>query len=199
MKKMLLGMVSITGLLLCTACGGGEGGSAKTQQRLDESFSASFVMEIDGTTAEGTVTKYDDGIWSAEFYSPSEVAGVVLDFMGEDVTASYKGLAFSVPQAAMPSKALLLRLIGAVDETAAQEHINGSEKDGLIECEGELEGEPYMLYLNKDGSLAEFRLNNMNGFITFSEFTADVVMTTTVTTVESFEVTTTDTTDVQID
>lgn len=193
MKRIFTCLVSAACLLFCTACGGG-GSSAKAEQRLDESFSASFVMEIDGLTAEGTVTKYDSDLWSASFDSPSQVAGVVLDFAGDDVTASYKGLAFSVPQAAMPSKALLLRFIEAVDEIADEEDVSGKEKDGLIEYAGELDGEPYYLYLNSDGSPAEFRMENMGGFIVFSDFSSDVVMTTVVTTVESFVVTTSETT-----
>lgn len=192
MKRTFMGLVSVTCLFLCTACGGG-GSSAKAEQRLDEGFAASFVMEIDGLTAEGTVTKYAPELWSAAFDSPSEVAGVVLDFAGDDVTASYKGLAFSVPQAAMPSKALLLRFIEAVDEIADEDDVSGKEKDGLVEYEGELDGEPYYLYLNSDGSPAEFRMENMGGFITFTNFTSDVVMTTTVTTIESLVITTSET------
>ena len=189
MKRTVFSLALVTCMFFCTACGGG-GGSAKAEQKLDEGFSAGFTMEMDGVTAEGMITRYDNGIWSAAFDSPSEVSGVILDFTGDDVTASYKGLAFSVPQAAMPSKALLLRLIDAVDEIAGEESIHGEKNDGLIEYKGELEGEPFYLYLNSDGSLAEFRMENMGGYITFRDFTSDVMFTTTATTVESLVITT---------
>ncbi|MBQ8514455.1 MAG: hypothetical protein IJ496_03570 [Ruminococcus sp.] len=193
--KRLISMISVLAMIpALTACGGGGGASAKVQQKLGGSFSANMVLEMEDFTGEGVLTRYDSGIWSVYFDSPAEVSGVLLDFSGEEVTASYKGLAFSVPQAAMPSKALLVHLIQAVDEIADTSDVTGTEKDGLIVMEGELETGPYELCLNKDGSLAGFAMKNMGASITFTDFTTDMVLTTTAATIASLVITTSGTT-----
>ena len=173
-----------------TACSPSGGGSATAQQKLSGSFSANLTLEMDDFTAEGTLTRYDTGIWSMYFDSPSEIAGVVLDFSGDDVTASYKGLSFSVPQAAMPSKALLLQCITAIDTLAKSPDVTGSAKDDLIQIEGELETGPYELCLNKDGSLSSFQMDQMGACITFRDFQTDIQQTTVVTTIASLVITT---------
>lgn len=193
MKRLIMIVTVCIIFCLCTACGKSSGISARAEQKLSGSFSADFTVELDDFTAEGMLTRYDSGIWSVYFESPAEVSGIQLDFSGDEVSASYKGLSFSVPQSVLPSKALLLQMIRAVDDTASEETINGSKKDDLIEIEGELEGEPYLLFLNSDGSLAEFRMDNMGGYIEFSDFTSEIKMTTTATTVESLIITTSDT------
>lgn len=190
MKRLIMIVTVCIAFCLCTACGKSGGISAKAEQKLSGSFSSDFTIELDDFTAEGMLTRYDSGIWSVYFESPAEVSGVQLDFSGDDVSASYKGLSFSVPQSVLPSKALLLQMIRAVDDAASEETISGSSKDDLIEIEGELEGEPYLLFLNSDGSLAEFRMENMGGYIKFSEFTSEIKMTTTSATVESLIITT---------
>ena len=95
---------------------------------------------------------------------------LVLDFSGGEVTASYQGLAFSVPQTAMPAKSILSSLILVVDDLAKQEHISG-EKDGdYVSVEGELEGSPYLLRLSAGGELAGFEMDNMDTVLTFTDF-----------------------------
>ena len=64
-------------------------------------------MQMEDWTAAGTLSRLGDGAWSVAFAEPSTLAGVVLDFSGGEVTASYKGLGFSVPQSAMPAKSVL--------------------------------------------------------------------------------------------
>lgn len=193
MKRLVMTFTALTGFILFTACESTGNSSAKAEQKLSGSFSTDIILELDDFTAEGTLTRLDSGIWNVYFESPSEIAGINLDFSGDKTEASYKGLSFSVPQAAMPSKALITELIKAIDSIAESEDIAGNKKDDLIELEGELEGEKYILYLNSDGSLAEFRMDNMGGFITFDNFSSDVKITTTATTIESLVVTTTET------
>ncbi len=193
MKRLVMTFTALTGFILFTACESTGNSSAKAEQKLSGSFSTDMILELDDFTAEGTLTRLDSGIWNVYFESPSEIAGINLDFSGDKTEASYKGLSFSVPQAAMPSKALITELIKAIDSIAESEDIAGNKKDDLIELEGELEGEKYILYLNSDGSLAEFRMDNMGGFITFDNFSSDVKITTTATTIESLVVTTTET------
>lgn len=193
MKRLVMTFTALTGFILFTACEGTGNSSSKVEQRLSGSFSADMILELDDFTAEGTLTRLDSGIWNVYFASPPEIAGINLDFSGDKAEASYKGLSFSVPQAAMPSKALLTDLIKVVDSIAESNDIAGNKKNDLIELEGEFEGEKYILYLNIDGSIAEFRMDNMGGAIIFDNFSSDVKVTTTATTIESLVVTTTDT------
>lgn len=190
MKRLIVTLTAITGFIVFTACENSAAPSANAEQKLNGVFSTDMTLELDDFTAEGVLTRYDSGIWNACFESPSELSGVQLNFNGDSVEASYKGLSFSVPQAALPSKALLTELIKAVDTVAESDDISGSKKDDLIEIEGELDGEKYTLYLNGDGSLAEFRMNNMGGCITFEGYSPDAAVTTTETTIESLVVTT---------
>ena len=111
-------------------------------------------MQMEDWTAAGTLSRLGDGAWSVAFAEPSTLAGVVLDFSGGEVTASYKGLGFSVPQSAMPAKSVLSQMILVVDELAQQEEITGKEKDGGVAVEGESEGNPYTLTLTESGELA---------------------------------------------
>ncbi len=174
MKRLIVTLTAITGFIVFTACENSAAPSANAEQKLNGVFSTDMTLELDDFTAEGVLTRYDSGIWNACFESPSELSGVQLNFNGDSVEASYKGLSFSVPQAAV----------------AESDDISGSKKDDLIEIEGELDGEKYTLYLNGDGSLAEFRMNNMGGCIIFEGYSPDAAVTTTETTIESLIVTT---------
>ena len=118
------------------------------------------------------------------FAEPSTLAGVVLDFSGGEVTASYKGLGFSVPQSAMPAKSVLSQMILVVDELAQQEEITGKEKDGGVAVEGESEGNPYTLTLTESGDLAGFSLENFDAELTFTQFQAGADVATEITTME---------------
>ncbi|MBQ8686969.1 MAG: hypothetical protein IJ512_00310 [Ruminococcus sp.] len=193
MKRMMTMLTLLACMTALAACGEGSGAPATAQQKLSGSFSSGVTLETDDFTAEGILTRYDAGIWSMYFDAPSEVAGVQLDFSGDEVTASYKGLSFSVPQAAMPSKQLILQCIQALDETAQNPDITGTKKDDWIEVEGELEAGDYILCLDDAGSPAEFRMDNMGACISFHDFNANVQMTTTTTTIPSLVVTTSDT------
>lgn len=191
MKRIFIALISMTSFIFCTACQDSGSTSVKPKQMLGDSFSSDFVLEMDDFTAEGIISKYDSGIWSVYFEMPSEVAGVQLDFNGDKTEASYKGLSFSVPQAALPSKAVIAEFIKAADEISGSEDITGNKKDDLIELDGDIEGEKYVLYLNSDGSPYEFRLDNMGSTLSFSNYSSDVKMTTTAATIESLVVTTT--------
>ena len=192
MKKLFMPYVILIGFIFCTACSAG-GGSAAPDKNSLKTFSSGFVLEMDGFSAEGVLTRYDSETWNVYFTSPSQISGVELDFKDDDVKASYKGLAFSVPQAAMPSKALVFQLIEAVDDMEDMDDIKGSKNDGIIEIEGEVEGEPYVISFNDDGSLAGFRMDNMGGSITFHDFTDAVQTTVTTTTIPVLSVTTIET------
>ncbi len=184
MKRTLAWVMAAAMVLPClTGCAGGSGNAeTSAMQRLGDSFSVEMTMEIDDMQGSGTVYRYGASAWRVQFAAPDTLAGVVLDFSGCDVTASYQGLAFSVPQAAMPAKSVLLYFILTVDELAQQETITGETDGETILVEGELDGNPYCLTLTQDGALAGFEMDSMTAMLSFTQFQSGAVSTATATT-----------------
>ena len=154
-------------------------------QKLGGSFTTEMTMTMEDWTAAGTLSRLGDGAWSVSFAEPATLAGVVLDFSGGEVTASYKGLGFSVPQSAMPAKSVLNQMIQVVDELAQQEEITGKEQDGCVSVEGDLEGNPYTLTLTENGDLSGFTMENFDTTLTFTQFQSGAAVATETTTLES--------------
>lgn len=173
MQKRRIGAMGgflLAGAVLLSGCSSPVGGETDAAQKLSGSFTTEMTMNMEEQTVSGTLSRMGDGMWSVSFAEPATLAGVVLDFSGGEVTASYQGLAFSVPQTAMPAKSILSSLILVVDDLAKQEHISG-EKDGdYVSVEGELEGSPYLLRLSAGGELAGFEMDNMDTVLTFTDF-----------------------------
>lgn len=173
MQKRRIGAMGgflLAGAVMLSGCSSPVGGETGAAQKLSGSFTTEMTMNMEEQTVSGTLSRMGDGMWSVSFAEPATLAGVVLDFSGGEVTASYKGLAFSVPQTAMPAKSILSSLILVVDDLAKQEHISG-EKDGdYVSVEGELEGSPYLLRLSAGGELAGFEMDNMDTVLTFTDF-----------------------------
>ncbi len=173
MKKLQLQLTAVllaAGCAALTGCAKPGGGDASAEQKLGGSFTTDMTMTIDDMTANGTLARMGEGVWRVSFDEPPTLAGIVLDFADGDVTASYKGLAFSVPQSAMPAKSVLSNLILAVDELAQQEKIAGEEDGDSVVVTGEMEGNPYILTLTKNGDLAGFEMDNMDAVLNFSGF-----------------------------
>ena len=173
MQKQRIGAMGgflLAGAVLLSGCSSPVGGETGAAQKLSGSFTTEMTMNMEEQTVSGTLSRMGDGMWSVSFAEPATLAGVVLDFSGGEVTASYQGLAFSVPQTAMPAKSILSSLILVVDDLAKQEHIS-VEKDGdYVSVEGELEGSPYLLRLSAGGELAGFEMDNMDTVLTFTDF-----------------------------
>ncbi len=187
MKKLRYQLTAVALAAGCAALFSGctkpvGGGNASAMQKLGDSFTASIAMTIDDMVANGSIARLGEGLWSVSFDEPPTLAGIVLDFADGDVRASYKGLAFSVPQAAMPAKSVLTDFILVADELAKQEKVEGEKKDGNVVITGELEGNPYVLTLTESGELAGFEMDNMDAVLTFSEFQSGGVPVATGTT-----------------
>ena len=142
---------------------------AESPNGLNSSFSSSVSVALDEMNAEGTVKRFGNGMWEVEFSSPNTLSGVMLSFSEGNVTASYKGLNFSVPQSALPVKAMMLNLITAADDLAENEELSGSEKDGMIEISGSLDGGEYTLTVDKNGNIASFSMPGSKLKMTFSD------------------------------
>ena len=127
---------------------------------LDCAFESEVTFTLEKLIAEGKLSRQGSGIWSVEFDSPNSLSGVRLDFSEGNVNASYKGLEFSVPQSALPVKAMMLNLIKAADDNAVNEKLSGEEKDGVFTVTGSLEGGEYTLTTDGEGRLSSFEMPN---------------------------------------
>ncbi|MDE7363680.1 MAG: hypothetical protein K2N27_02145 [Ruminococcus sp.] len=139
------------------------------QNNLNSSFSSDVTITLDKLTAEGTVKRMGENEWEVEFSSPNTLSGVNLAFSQGNVNASYKGLNFSVPKSALPVKAMLVNMIEAVDTNARSEELKGSDKDGVFQIAGSLDGGDYVLMLDSNGNIKSFDMPNNLLKIDFSE------------------------------
>ena len=136
---------------------------------LNTPFETNVSISLERLEADGGIKRLGDGMWSVEFESPNTLSGIKLDFFNGDVKASYKGLEFSVPQSAIPVKAMMLNLIRAVDENAKADVLSGEEKGEKFAVNGSLEGGDYTLTLDKNGLPLCFEMPNNKLKIDFSE------------------------------
>ena len=149
MKKLLSSVfvfVMIFCLASCSLPVKTPGSKGKRDNSLNSQFTAKMTGCLEKLVAEGTVSRFGDGLWEAEFESPGSLSGVKLAFADGNVTASYKGLSFSVPRSAIPVKAMLVNLMDAVDSAAREAQLTGTEKDGVFEISGELESGGYTIF-----------------------------------------------------
>lgn len=172
MKRLVTFTLSLMTAVLLGACSAGGKDKTASDNRLDESFGAAVSVNLDKLSAQGNIRRYGDGMWEVEFTSPNTLSGVMLEFAEGNVKASYKGLNFSVPQSAMPVKAMLSNLITAVDTNARSESLSGEEKDGSVVISGSLEGGDYELTVDSEGNLSGFSMPANKLEMKFTEVTS---------------------------
>ena len=138
-----------------------------------ESYEADALLEYgEGQSAALHLTRYGDALWDASFTEPTALAGVILTFDGDTVSASYKGLAFSVPKSALPAKNMLAAATEALDEAAASETLPCRlQEDGTWSCTGECAGGSYTLTFSESGEPMRFDLPSQPFCLTLSGFT----------------------------
>ena len=169
MKRIVA--VSALALALLTGCSMPQTGGGKTANRMTGSFLAEVTVTNADSETKGLLTRYGTDAWRVEFTEPAALSGVQLDFLDNEVTASYKGLEFSVPQTAQAIRTELEGLMEVVDTMALTTELEGTEKDGTLLCEGELETGSYTLTLTEDGVPVSFSLPSYGVVITFDSFT----------------------------
>lgn len=160
MKRLITFAVTILTAVCFVACTVTGGDKKTAPNGLSDSFQAAVFIELDELDAEGTLKRFGSGMWEIEFTSPNTLSGVKLSFDEGNVTASYKGLNFSVPQSALPVKAMMLNLISAAESLATETELTGEEDDGMIEIEGTLDGGEYTLTVDKNGNIFSFEMPN---------------------------------------
>lgn len=171
MKRLVAFAVTILTAACMAACSVSGKGDTSKPNGLGSSFQAAVSVVLDDLNAEGTVKRMGSGNWEIEFNSPNTLSGVKLAFLDGNVTASYKGLNFSVPQTALPVKAMMNNLIAAVDDLAANEKLTGTEEDGMLKISGTLDGGEYTVTTDSNGNLVSFEMPNNKLTMTFSGIT----------------------------
>lgn len=190
MKRLVSFAVMIITAVMFVACTSPIKSETSRKNGLNCAFESSVNITIDKLNAEGIVKRFGDGVWDIEFSAPNTLSGVKLAFDGGVVTASYKGLDFSVPQSAMPVKAMMLNLIEAVDTNARLDELKGSENDNVLEVSGSLDGGDYIISVGKDGKLISFDMENNKLKMIFSDMkemlskSEEITSVTTTTTTE---------------
>lgn len=177
MKRIFTFVLTIGAVLCLAACAVTKGGSSSRRNGLGSAFSAAVSITIDRLEAQGEIKRYGEGVWEIEFSEPNTLSGVKLEFSEGNVLASYKGLSFSVPQSAVPVKAMMLNLIKAVDDNAKLDELSGEESDGMLKISGSLDGGDYILSVDGNGLLSGFEMPNNKLSMKFSEMkTAEITI-----------------------
>lgn len=171
MKRIFALMLVVVSILSLSACGKIGKVKKEIKPQLDSAFSCNVKMKYGDLLSEAEVKRFGNGAWESYFSAPSTLAGVKLSFIDDDVTASYKGLSFSVPKSALPIKSMMSNLFAIIDETASKEKIEViNDKEYLI-IEGRTEQGDYEIKLDKEtGLLVSFEMPNLDLLIEFSDF-----------------------------
>lgn len=160
----------MTALLLSCGCSSVPSLPGKTANRMAGSFTAEVTITTAESETTAVLTRYGTDAWCVVFTDPPALDGVQLDYLDDEVTASYKGLEFSVPQSAQALKTELSELMEVVDGFAPETELETHAKDDLLVCEGELEVGGYTLALAEDGAPVSFSLPAYGLCITFTSF-----------------------------
>lgn len=181
-------LLCIPSLLLLDGCNQKQADTNFSPQ-LDGCYSVTAELAYGdrNSEAELQLTRTEIGVWEAAFHEPSSLAGVVLDFEDNAVSASYKGLSFTVPKSAQSAKTMLQITTDVLDSLSGMENLPCEQNDdGTWKISGESECGSYTVTFSDSGQLSTFEVPSQPLHITFSNF-AVCAPTTTDTTIESTE------------
>lgn len=183
MKRIFALMLVVVSILSLSACGKIGKVKKEIKPQLDSAFSCNVKMKYGDLLSEAVVKRFGNGAWEADFSAPNTLAGVKLSFLDDDVTASYKGLSFSVPKSALPIKSMMSNLFTIIDETASKDTIEVINDKEYLVIEGRTEQGDYEIMLDKEtGLLVSFAMPNLDLLIEFSDFMPSGIGTETDTT-----------------
>ena len=155
--KPYIRFFSVLPLLLCSGCmPAAETGSIPNA--MDGAFTVQAQILSGDDESACTLTRMGQGAWRVEFSEPRSLSGVQLDFLDEEVTASYKGLAFSVPQSAQAVRTELSELMAAVDALSLSPTLEGHRTEEGIELTGDADAGGYTLTCSEEGIPMAFSL-----------------------------------------
>lgn len=172
MKRCILCLLAVILCIVTVGCNGPGGENGTVAVRLSEPYSMTADVTSGDLTAAAEITRNGPRNWTASFTAPEALAGVVLSFVDNAVTASYKGLSFSVPQSALPVRSGLGMLFGVLDELADKNQLDCVKEDGTCRIEGSIEEGNYILTLDVAGVPTAFSIPGQGVEMRFSNFVA---------------------------
>ena len=169
--KRIFAVISLNAVLLSTGCTVVQTVPGKIANPMTGGFTAEVTITNADSESKATLTRYGTDAWCVVFSEPPTLAGVQLDFLDDEVKASYKGLEFSVPQSAQAIRTELEDLMNIIDDMALSPDLTGKADENKIICEGAIEEGSYTLTFTDAGIPAEFSLPCYDLLISFDSFT----------------------------
>ena len=171
-KKSLSRIFAVISLnaVLCSACTAVPSVTGKTANPMTGSFSADVIIQDTDTESKACLTRFGTNAWRIVFSEPRTLAGVQLDFLDDEVKASYKGLEFSVPQSAQTIRTEVGNLMEIIDDMALSPELNGKAEEDKIICEGAIEEGSYTMIFTDSGIPEEFSLPCYGVTVKFENF-----------------------------
>lgn len=172
MKNVLFCALPLSVLMLCGCDNSGT--EAPFTPKLDAAFSVRAEMTYqDDKNAELLLTRYGEEHWDAAFEQPESLAGVILTIEDEAVSASYKGLSFTVPKSALPAKAMLLLVTDVLEDLSDEETLPAvANEDNTWTVSGETDAGSYTVTFLADGTIAAFSMPSQPLEVTFTDYRA---------------------------
>lgn len=169
--KRIFAVVSLNALVFSTGCTVVQTTPGKVSNPMTGAFTAEVTITNADTESKALLTRYGTDAWCVVFSEPQTLSGVQLDFLDDEVKASYKGLEFSVPQSAQAIRTELQDLMDIIDNMALTPDLNGKSEEGKLVCEGAIEEGSYTLTFTDAGVPTEFSLPCYGLVIVFDSFT----------------------------
>ena len=169
--KRIFAVISLNTLLWSTGCTVVQSVPGKISNPMAGAFTAEVTITNADTESKATLTRYGSDAWCVLFREPQTLSGIQLDFIDDEVKASYKGLEFSVPQSAQAIRTELEDLMNIIDDMSLNPDLNGKTEENKIICEGAIEEGSYTLTFTDAGIPAEFSLPCYGLVIVFDSFT----------------------------
>ncbi|MBR0483973.1 MAG: hypothetical protein IJJ69_04235 [Oscillospiraceae bacterium] len=181
--KRIFAVISLNTVLLSTGCTVVQTVPGKIANPMTGGFTAEVTITSTDSESKATLTRYGTDAWCVLFSEPQTLAGVQLDFLDDEVKASYKGLEFSVPQSAQAIRTELEDLMNIIDDMALSPDLSGKTQENKIICEGAVEEGSYTLTFTEAGIPEEFSLPCYDVVIVFDSFTPQTGANTAETTI----------------
>ncbi|MBQ8868565.1 MAG: hypothetical protein IJ027_02445 [Oscillospiraceae bacterium] len=167
MKRSITALFTILVLLFSVSCGKKEEEPQSIQTNVP--FTCTAQINYDTLSLEAKLTYRNAAGATLEVLSPDTLKGLIFEYNGENTTASYKGLSFSLAElnSALPSAA---RLIFSSLASASSEK-NTEDAGDSFKISGNLDSSPYTLYFDKkSGYLEKFSCPSLKFTADFKDF-----------------------------
>ncbi|MDE5769354.1 MAG: hypothetical protein K2H82_08215 [Oscillospiraceae bacterium] len=169
--RRIFAVISLNAVLFSTGCTAVQTMPGKIANPMTGAFTAEVTITNADTESKAQLTRYGMDAWCVVFSEPQTLSGVQLDFLDDEVKASYKGLEFSVPQSAQAIRTELEDLMQIIDDMALTPDLNGKTDEGKLICEGSIEEGSYTLTFTDAGIPTEFSLPCYSLVVVFDSFT----------------------------